>query len=91
MQHLLPLHALTGCDTVSSIYGVGKVKAVKALQKGYVPPPMGKEQIYIEIIVSGSTEFTAACYGSKCNGTMSQTRFYIRQVSTKVIHQGTPP
>ena len=58
MQHLLPLHALTGCDTVSSIYGVGKVKAVKALQTGYVPPPM---QIYIEIIVSGSTEFTAAC------------------------------
>jgi hypothetical protein len=63
---------LTGCDTVSSIYGVGKVKAVKALQKGHVPPPLGNNQIDIETIVSGAIEFIAACYGSKCSGTMSQ-------------------
>jgi len=37
VQHILALHALTGCDTVSSIYGIGKVKAAKVLQKGHVP------------------------------------------------------
>ena len=40
VPHILPLHALTGCDTISSIYGVRKVKAIKALQKGHVPPPL---------------------------------------------------
>ncbi len=32
-SHVHFLHALTGCDTVSSIYGDLKVKAVKALEK----------------------------------------------------------
>ena len=82
VPHVLPLHALTGCDTVSSIYGVGKVKAVKTLQKGHVPPPLGNDQIDIETIVSGATEFIAACYGSKCSGTMSQIRFNIWQSKT---------
>ena len=82
LRHILPLHALTGCDTVSSIYGVGKVKSVKALQTGHVPPPLGNGQIYIETIVSGATEFIAACYGSKCSGTLSQIRFKVWQSKT---------
>ena len=51
---------LTGCDTVSSIYGVGKGKADKALQIGHVPPPLGNDQINIETIVSVATEFIEA-------------------------------
>ena len=82
VPHVLPSYALTGCETVSSIYGVGNVKAVKALQKGDVTPNMRIEQIYIEVIVSGATVFTAALYGSKCNETMRRMRFNIRQSST---------
>ena len=37
VQHIFALHALTGCDTVSSIYGIGKVKAAKVLLKSHVP------------------------------------------------------
>ena len=87
LRHILPLHALTGCDTVSSIYGVGNVKAVKILQTGHVPPPLGNGQIYIETIVSGATEFIAACYGSKCSGTLSQIRFNVWQSKTGHIFQ----
>jgi hypothetical protein len=43
VPRILPIHALTGCDTIRAIYGVGKVKAVKALQKGHVPPPLGND------------------------------------------------
>ena len=62
LPHIQPKYALTGCDTVSSIYGVGKVKAIKEPPKSHVPPPLG--QIHIETIVSGATEFIAACYGN---------------------------
>ena len=32
-QHLLYIHALTGCDTTSALYEQGKVKALKLAQK----------------------------------------------------------
>ena len=35
VPHVLSLHTLAGFDTVSSIYDVGKVMAVKVLQKGH--------------------------------------------------------
>ena len=31
LTHLLPAHVLTGCDTVSYIWGIGKSTVVKAL------------------------------------------------------------
>ena len=41
---------MSGCDNVSSIYDVGEVKVVfNVIQNGYVPPPMCKDQIYIDI------------------------------------------
>ena len=43
VQHILSFHALTGCDIVSSIYGVGKVKVVQVL-KGNVPPQLDDDQ-----------------------------------------------
>ena len=33
--HLLSAHALTGCDTVASYFGIGKTKVVKALEAGH--------------------------------------------------------
>ena len=34
VKHLPAAHALTGCDTVSYIYGIGKVTALKVLKSG---------------------------------------------------------
>ena len=53
--------------------------AVKALQKGHGPPPLGNDQRDIGTIVREATEFIAACYGRKCSGTISQIRFNIWQ------------
>ena len=39
--HILSIHALTGCDTVSTIHGIGKVKAINSFNKGSVPPNIG--------------------------------------------------
>ena len=32
---ILPLHGLTGCDSVAATYGVGKTKAIAVARKGY--------------------------------------------------------
>ena len=33
MDNILPIHALSGCDTVSSLYGIGKIKLAKNIVK----------------------------------------------------------
>lgn len=82
IQHILPLHVLTGCDTVSAIYGIGKLKAVKTLLKGHVPPPLGSNELDMETLIRQGTDFITACYGSKCNGSMSDVRFNMWQYKT---------
>ena len=41
MPHLLSLHVISGCDTVSKIHGIGKTTALGVLKSGHVPPPLG--------------------------------------------------
>ncbi len=36
--HILSMHALIGCDTVSATFGIGRVKAINISNK---PPVMG--------------------------------------------------
>lgn len=33
LQTILPLHALSGCDTASSLHGIGKTKLMKLMEK----------------------------------------------------------
>ena len=33
IKNILPIHALSGCDTVSQVFGVGKTKLVKLVAK----------------------------------------------------------
>ena len=33
MDNILPIHVLSGCDTVSSLYGIGKTKLAKNIVK----------------------------------------------------------
>ena len=35
------MQALTGCDTVSTLYGIGKIKAWKVLKQGHLPQLLG--------------------------------------------------
>ena len=61
---LIPLHALTGCDTVPMLYGIGKAKALAVLKKhplNYV----GDASAGIEDVKVEGTSFIAQCYGMK--------------------------
>ncbi len=44
VPHLLSMHTLTGCDTVSAMHGIDKVKALYTLNKEQKPPPIGDHQ-----------------------------------------------
>lgn len=67
-QHILFLHAMSGCDTTSALFNQGKIKCVNTLQKnpglidiiqGFKNPEASQE----EIVYAGE-QFLIALYGS---------------------------
>ena len=57
---LLQAHALTGCDTVSNFYGIGKSKMVSVLESGVSIIDLGSSDNPMESIITQSTSFIAA-------------------------------
>ena len=66
---LLGLHAFTGCDSVSSFAGIGKVKALKILRKNdecqEVFARLGEEWSVTEELFGKLEAFGCALYGAK--------------------------
>ena len=52
--HLLSAHALTGCDTVASYFGIGKTKVVKALGEGHRLSHLGNPMASLEDVLCES-------------------------------------
>ena len=61
---LIPLHALTGCDTVPMLYGIGKAKALAVLKK-HPLKFLGDSTADIEDVKMEGKSFIARCYGMK--------------------------
>ena len=62
---ILPLHALTGCDSFAATYGLGKTEAITVARKGYTLDLLGQPMADIDKVVKQATVFIAACYGLK--------------------------
>ena len=58
---ILPLRALTGCDSVAATYGLGKTKAITVARKGYTLDLLGQPMADIDKVVKQATVFIAAC------------------------------
>ncbi len=89
VQHVLAAHALSGCDTVACLYGNGKARAIKVLQKGCTLLNLGNPNAHISDVITEATLFVAATYGSRVAGNMSDIRFGIWSAKTarKHIHK----
>ena len=74
---LLAMHALTGCDTVSHLWNVGKNTALKVLTKGQGLQLLGTEGTNLTEVVREATEFIAACYGSKEKSSLSTVWYQV--------------
>ena len=64
--HLLSAHALTGCDTAESYFGIGKTKVVKTLEAEHRLSHLSNPMASLEDFLYESAAFVAACYGQKC-------------------------
>ncbi len=62
VTQLLALHAITGCDTVAQLTGIGKITAIKTLLAGQSLKLLGEELTKMDI-AEECTQFIAACYG----------------------------
>ena len=61
-DYLPGVHALSGCDTTSFIFGVGKATALKALSSGMCLELLGVEDVNMDDIVFEATSFISMCY-----------------------------
>ncbi len=91
VQHVLAAHALSGCDTVACLYGNGKARAIKVLQKGCTLLNLGNPNAHISDVITEATLFVAATYGSRVAGNMSDIRFWnLVSEDSKETHSQDP-
>jgi len=76
-DQLLPAHALSGCDTVSQLYGIDKGTAMKMINSHHSLNYLGKVAEDMEQIMEEATAFISACYGSRVTTNMSAVRYAI--------------
>ena len=67
------MHALTGCDTVPMMFGIGKAKALAVL-KGHPLKHIGNTESDIEDVKKEGRSFIAHCYGVKKEPSSSKNR-----------------
>ena len=86
---LIALHALSGCDTVPMMFGIGKAKALKATRK--VPlQHIGDLNAEIEDVIREGSIFVAKCYGQN-NVSSSENRRTIWMNKTDGVKKSSKP
>ena len=78
----LPLHALTGCDTVPKLYGIGKKKALNVLLKNKLDCVLDMNSS-IEEVHEAAGQFIGLCYGVKSQHDMSTIHYQLWNKRTK--------
>ena len=75
IKSILQAHAISGCDSVCRLMGIGKPKALAAMEKKTLTH-LGNLYATTEDIVSEATEFVAFCYNITKGKNMSQKRYH---------------
>jgi hypothetical protein len=60
---LLAAHALSGCDTVATCFGIGKGTVLKTLRSGMKLPLFGDLDVSLQYVMTEATDFMVKCYG----------------------------
>ncbi len=76
IKDVLPAHVLSGCDTVSSMYGIGKGTVIRVLQTKSLDK-LGNTDQNNDAILLQCMAFIAACYGYPNETDMSSLRFKV--------------
>ena len=92
VNQFLPAHALSGCDTVSQFYGIGKGKALQAIQSNHKLDHLGDINYDMLCVEKEATSFVVACYGGKETASMSEARHMMwkAKMATKKLNTAPP-
>ena len=75
ITELLQTHELTGCDTVASCFGIGKVTGLKVLKTGiYRLNLLGDTESSISDVEEQAVQFMLACYGQSTCRSLTEAR-----------------
>ena len=78
IDNVLAAHVLSGCDTVSTLYGIGKGTVLKVLKSGkHTLNKLGNTEKPFEEVLQQSTSFIASCYGYHNENNMSSLRYKV--------------
>ena len=94
VERILPAHALSGCDTVASYFGIGKATVLKTLRSGHSLNLLGAPGHSMESVIQQATSIISACYGQtnynvrdKVKGMAVTNRQ--RVINTEVVYLAT--
>ena len=90
LPQILLAHALSGCDTVTCCFGIGKGTVLKTLQSGYELSSLGQIDAPFIEVMNQATAFMTACYGQTNCENMSQARHKIWAIKTGKGYTSTP-
>ena len=77
VKYLVAAHAVSGCDTVACLHGIGKGTVLKAISKGKAIEHLGDPDASMIDVISEATQFVATCYGVNNASTMSEARLKV--------------
>ena len=79
-MHLIGMHLLSGCDTVSYLFNKGKISALNTLQADDFPglyQVLGEEDATRLDLMKTGQRFFAVLYGQPLGTTISEARYRI--------------
>ena len=83
ITELLPAHALSGCDTVPMLYGIGKGKMLKAVKSGTCSLSLlGNMNSNLENVINQASAFMCHCYNVEDSLSMTEARIRIWTIKT---------
>ena len=86
---LVALHALTGCDSVPMMFGIGKAKGLKVLKETALTC-VGKRSCAMKDVFDEGFKFVASCYNRK-DPNSSKNRQSLWMMKTDGAHKGSSP
>ena len=84
ISSILPMHALTGCDTEPKLFRIGKKTAINVLKKQrFEFQHLGNIDSDVNDVMAEATSFIGACYGVNDAVDMSEVRYAMWRKKTE--------
>ena len=78
VSSLIVAHALSGCDSVAKLYGIGKKTVIKRLKvENLSLSSLGDTAASLSDVYAESTKLISSCYGVKNANNLSEVRFSV--------------